>query len=267
MNYYEHHLGDYMRDASYLSMVEEGAYRRLLDAYYIAEKPLPTDVLQCIKISRAAKKSEQDAVKYVLGKFFEKRPDGYHQARADKEIARFLEKRSKAKASADARWTHTERNADAMRSHSERNAHQSPVTSHQLKNRKTTSSSSPDKLTTDVTDKPSIPNCQYAEVVGLYHDKLPTLPRCKLLPESRKRAIAKVWKWSLTSKKPDGSRRATNAEEALAWFSLYFDRASANDFIMGRTRKSGDHANWKADLDFLLSEKGMKQVIEKTETD
>ena len=71
----------------------------------------------------------------------------------------------------------------------------------------------------------------------------------------------------MTSKKPDGSRRATIAEEALAWFSLYFDRASANDFIMGRTRKSGDHANWKADLDFLLSEKGMKQVIEKTETD
>lgn len=263
MNYYEHHLGDYMRDAGYLSMVEEGAYRRLLDAYYVSEKPLPTDVLQCIKISRAVKKSEQDAVKYVLGKFFEKRQDGYHQTRADKEIARFLEKKVKAKASADARWSHEVRNANGMRTHSEGNAHQSPDTSHQLNNRKTTSSSSPDKLATG----DPVPNCPYAEVVGLYHDKLPALPRCKLLPETRKRAIQRVWKWVLTSKKPDKTRRATTAEEALAWFGMYFDRAGANDFIMGRTRKSDSHANWKADLDFLLSDKGMKQVIEKTETD
>jgi len=252
-----------MRDASYLTMVEEGAYRRLLDAYYVGEKALPNDVLHCIKISRAVKKSERDAVKYVLGKFFEKREDGYHQTRADKEIARFLEKRGKAKASADARWSHEVRNANGMRTHSEGNALQSPDTSHQLKNRKPTVSSSPDKPATSHL----LPNCPYVEVVGLYHDKLPTLPRCKLLPESRKRAIAKVWKWALVSKKADGERRATTAEEALAWFGLYFDRAGANNFIMGRTRTADSHANWKADLDFLLSEKGMKQVIEKTETD
>jgi hypothetical protein len=41
--------------------------------------------------------------------------------------------------------------------------------------------------------------------------------------------------WVLTSLKPDKTRRASNAEEALAWFRKYFELASENDFLMGRT--------------------------------
>lgn len=145
MNYYEHHLGDYAKDAAHLSLVEDGAYRRLLDAYYTREQPLPGDVRQCCKLARANTKTERDAVKYVLGEFFDLRPDGYHQNRADVEIARFQAKSEKAKRSAEARWsnreTHSEGNAnaytDAMRTHSEGNAPrarpQSPVTSNQAK--------------------------------------------------------------------------------------------------------------------------------------
>jgi hypothetical protein len=34
---------------------------------------------------------------------------------------------------------------------------------------------------------------------------------------------------------------------------------------MGRHEASGKHAGWRADFDFLLTEKGKKHVIEKTE--
>lgn len=91
MNYYEHHLGDYMRDTAHLSMVEDGAYRRLLDAYYAREKPLPPDERECFKLARAATKADRDAVKYVLREFFDQQEDGYHQKRVDSEIARFHE--------------------------------------------------------------------------------------------------------------------------------------------------------------------------------
>ena len=147
MNYYEHHLGDYAKDAGHLSLIEEGAYRRLLDAYYSREQALPGDVRECCKLARASTKPERDAVAYVLREFFALREDGYHQGRADTEIARFQDKRRKAKASAEARWAQCERNAnadanadanaspDAMRTHSEGNAPrarpQSPVTRHQ----------------------------------------------------------------------------------------------------------------------------------------
>lgn len=145
MNYYEHHLGDYAKDAAHLSLVEDGAYRRLLDAYYTREQPLPGDVKLCCKLARANTKPERDAVGYVLNEFFELRDDGYHQSRADHEIERFRSKSEKAKRSAETRWanreTHSEGNANAspnaMRTHSEGNAPrarpQSPVTRSQEK--------------------------------------------------------------------------------------------------------------------------------------
>lgn len=130
MNYYEHHLGDYFKDAGHLSMIEHGAYRLLLDAYYIREAPLPAEIKECCKLARASYKPERDAVAYVLREFFKLRADGWHQDRADREIERYKDKQAKAKRSAEARWNapkkQTERNANAsghaMRTHSEGNA-------------------------------------------------------------------------------------------------------------------------------------------------
>lgn len=99
MNYYEHHLGDYVRDTAHLSMLEEGAYLRLLHQYYIREKPLPADSRECCRLARAVSKPEQKAVDYILGQFFDRREDGYHQGRTDREIERYIEKRTKAKTS------------------------------------------------------------------------------------------------------------------------------------------------------------------------
>lgn len=85
------------------------------------------------------------------------------------------------------------------------------------------------------------------------------------MPKSRQAALRKVWGWVLSSTKTDGTRRATTAEEAMTWLGGYFDRASENDFLMGRTPRNPQHANWRCDLDYLLTDRGMKQVIEKTQ--
>lgn len=103
------------------------------------------------------------------------------------------------------------------------------------------------------------------KIVAAYHEALPDLPRVKLMPKGRIQAMRKLWDWVLSSKKAGGAKRASNADEALKWFRDYFDRAAGNDFLMGRTPRSAEHANWRCDLDFLLTEKGMKQVIEKTQ--
>ena len=140
MLYYTHHLGDYMRDTAHLSMLEDSAYRRLLDAYYIRETPLPTDIKECCKLARATSKQERDAVAYVLAQFFTLESDGYHQSRADAEISKFRSKSSKAKASAKARWdaqrNECEDDANAlqmdMRTHCDGNANQYPITNNQI---------------------------------------------------------------------------------------------------------------------------------------
>lgn len=106
MNYYEHHIGDYAKDAGYLSMIEDGAFRRLLDAYYTREAPLPASAKDCCKLARASTKAERDAVVYVLGEFFDLREDGHHQKRCDEELARYQDSQGE---SDDRRKHETER--------------------------------------------------------------------------------------------------------------------------------------------------------------
>jgi len=133
VNYYQHHIGDFLRKTLGISMLREGAYRRAMDLYYAEERPLPLkpdvyDSLRCLN------KADRDAVDYVLGRYFRETPEGYRHERCDEELAKYAAKSAKAAASADARWAkqaHSEGNANAMRTHSEGNASQKPVTKNQ----------------------------------------------------------------------------------------------------------------------------------------
>ena len=109
-----------------------------------------------------------------------------------------------------------------------------------------------------------LPRCDTQSVVNLYHEVLPELPAVRLMSDQRRRAISSLWRFVLTSKKSDGTPRATNADEAMDWIRGYFARARDNDFLMGRGQKAAGHEGWQCDLDFLLSEKGKKHVIERT---
>lgn len=91
MNYYEHHLADYTQATAHLSMLEDAAYSRMLRWYYANEKPLPLEIKAIERLVRAQSKQEREAVKTVLEEFFVQAEDGWHQDRADNEIARFKE--------------------------------------------------------------------------------------------------------------------------------------------------------------------------------
>lgn len=101
-------------------------------------------------------------------------------------------------------------------------------------------------------------------LVDLYHEVLPELPGVRVMDAARKQALQDFWDWVLSTKRPDGSPRATNEEEVVAWTKDYFTRARSNDFIMGRGPKSPDHQNWRCSIEYLLSSRGMKKVIEET---
>ncbi len=124
MNFYPFHIGDYASATRHLSIIEDGAYRRLLDLYYSREKPLPNSLDEVCRLVSARDKQEKAAVETVLREFFIASEDGWKHTRCDSEIAVFNDKRTKAVRSAKARWqsseSHTERNANAMRTHTER---------------------------------------------------------------------------------------------------------------------------------------------------
>lgn len=145
MNFWNRHIGDIIRDTVSLTMLEDGAYTRLLDQYYQTERPLPLDRKMIYRLARATSANERKACDFVIETFFRKEEDGFHQKRCDAEIACYQEKQRKAQASANARWAKSETNANAdanassshdasdMRTHSEGNAHQYPLTNHQEK--------------------------------------------------------------------------------------------------------------------------------------
>jgi uncharacterized protein YdaU (DUF1376 family) len=145
LNYYERHIGDYLKDTSHLSLLEHGVYTRLLDVYYTRESPLPANEVH--RLIGARSKDEKAAVAAVLAEFFTLVDGTHRQERCDREISRFQDKQRKAKASAEARWSKSERNAnayqasdaDGMRTHSEGNAptHQTPDTSNQTPDKDT----------------------------------------------------------------------------------------------------------------------------------
>ena len=123
-----------MRDTAHLSELEECYYSRLIDQYYIREKALPLDVGQCCRLVRAASAAARRVVASLLGEFFVKSDDGWHQKRCDIEIEAYQGRSASARNSAKARWSERNANAsaDAMRTHSDGNASQNqkpePVT-------------------------------------------------------------------------------------------------------------------------------------------
>jgi len=118
MNFYPFHIGDFKSHTDHLSPIEDLAYRRLLDYYYLHEKPLPNNAEF---LSKRIRLDDIQAIQYVLGEFFTLTGEHWHNSRADAEIAKYQEKSIKARESANKRWQ-SNGNANAMRTHSEGNA-------------------------------------------------------------------------------------------------------------------------------------------------
>lgn len=105
MHYYQFNVGDYSSHTSRLSLLEDLAYRRLLDLYYLQERPVTgsaEDVARDIGLQ-----SEQTEVDYVLNKYFTQDGEKWINDRCEREILAYQNKRELAsiagKASAEAR--------------------------------------------------------------------------------------------------------------------------------------------------------------------
>jgi len=105
MHYFQFNIGDYASHTQRLSLLEDLAYRRLLDEYYLHERPLNSGLTPVAR--QIGMRDHEDEVQFVLESFFQLTEDGWVNKRADKEIAHYkgkIEQASKAgKASAERR--------------------------------------------------------------------------------------------------------------------------------------------------------------------
>jgi uncharacterized protein YdaU (DUF1376 family) len=128
MHYYQFNIGDYDSHTKHLDLFEDLAYRRLLDLYYLHERPLNASLAS---VARQINMREyEDKIKIVLEEFFELTEEGWVNARADKEINHF---RSKIEQASRAGKASAERRFNARSTDVQPNNNQEPITNNQKK--------------------------------------------------------------------------------------------------------------------------------------
>ena len=85
-----------MSHTMHLSMMEDLAYRRLLDIYYLHEKPLPEDINEVARLIRMPQHKPE--VTQVLKEFFTQDVgNGWINLRTDEEIQKYQSKIEQSK--------------------------------------------------------------------------------------------------------------------------------------------------------------------------
>jgi len=102
MNFYPFHLGDYAAHTRHLTLMEDLAYRRMLDLYYTNEQALPADPAKVARL--IGMRDHMQEVTDILAEFFVKTDAGHTSARCDREIELYRAKAERAKSANKSRW-------------------------------------------------------------------------------------------------------------------------------------------------------------------
>jgi uncharacterized protein YdaU (DUF1376 family) len=248
MHYYNFHIGDYKSHTSHLSVIEDIAYRRLLDFYYLHEKPIKQ---QNIARQIGMREHEQDVLT-ILDEFFLSSPEGFVHPRADKEISRFKEFAEAGKRGAAKRWgANGEANSPPNPTPIATNNHK-PITN----NHKPDISICPPSG--EPEDKTGLPKCFHEEVIDLYHIHLPTLRKVEIWNETRKGYLRQRWRevaLELSAAKP------ITAQDVLNWWAEFFTHIGTSKFLTGRVN-SKDGRAFVADLEWILKPSNFAKIVE-----
>ena len=135
MHYYQFNIGDYASHTKGLSLIEDLAYRRLIDEYYLHERPFngcSTDVARVIGM-----RDHSSEVDYILKRFFEQEDGVWVHKKIENDIISYKNKLEKAsiagKASAKSRKktkVSNRRSTDVKQALSDRSTDVQPTNNH-----------------------------------------------------------------------------------------------------------------------------------------
>lgn len=251
--YYRFFLGDYLRDANHLSLLEHGAYRRLIDLYMIEGGPLPFDMPRLYRLLHATSKEEQAAVQVVVEEFFKMDGPLLRQKRCDRELAFQRHKAEKAAGAAGHRW----------RSKEERN--QEPVSERIADAMQSVCHPDPDPdlreelLLSPFVDTSPAPNagpaCPVQKIIDLWNSTVAAAGGQKAMNLSKARRETIVRRWREVA--------PASTSEGLTWFEqLFRDRIAASKFCTGR-QPGKDGRVYRIGIDTAMrSELQLDQIAE-----
>jgi len=248
MHYYSFHIGDYKSHTHHLTLMEDLAYRRLLDHYYLHQAPIKQrDIARQIGM----RDHEQDVLT-VLNEFFVSTEDGFINPRADKEIAAYCLMAEAGKRGADKRWK--------KGGHSPPIATQSPpLTPPNSNHEPVTNNHKPvDTNICPPDGGPALPDCQHQAVIDLYHQQLPTLRRVEVWNAARQGYLRQRWREVAAEL---GKDKPISAGAVLDWFNDFFGHIQKSRFLVGKVN-SKDGRAFTADLEWILKPSNFAKIVE-----
>lgn len=226
MHYFQFNIGDYASHTRHLSPMEDLAYRRLLDLYYLKDGEVYGDEAEVAR--QIGLRDHVPEVTQVLQDFFcIGEDDRWTHDRCDAEIAKFREKSEKAsnagKASAQRRLNKRSTNVQLTNN-------QEPITN----NQQPVSSSNEDVSSGD--------DLTVEDVISAWNDLAEEcgLSKVTKVTETRRRHI-----------------KARIAEYDTEDWSKAMGAIYRSKFLRGENDRG-----WKADFDFLLQPKSFIKLVE-----
>ena len=253
MHYYQFNIGDYASHTRHLEPMEDLIYRRLLDLYYLHERPLNDDASVVAK--QIGLRDMAASVRDVLNEFFERADDGYRSARADKEIAHY---HSKIEQASRAGKASAERRTNARSTDVQPTNNQEPIT----KNQGLTGTDVP-VSPADAEPAPEkaqkFPGCDHKAVLSLYHACLPNLPACEVWNDNRAGLLRQRWREVAQELAKEGP---VDRVALLSWWERFFDHVGRSKFLTGKAPGGKDRKPFLADLEWLIRPNNFAKIIE-----
>ena len=107
------------------------------------------------------------------------------------------------------------------------------------------------------TGQTGAPNCPTKQIVDLYHQILPELPKVTLITTARQSSTRSRWRDLY------GAKDFETLEQGLNVFREYFEIVKSRDFLMGRCKPSGGReVPFRADYDWLMKQANFLKVCE-----
>ncbi|MDV5861373.1 YdaU family protein [Pseudomonas mendocina] len=277
MNFYPFHTGDYMLRTAHLEPLEDLAYRRLIDLYYVNECPISGTAEELARVIRMRSNSAE--VESVLKEFFAAEGNVWRHAHCDEVIAKYQEKARVAaengkrggrprkadgspdggndepegkRKEANGNQDETQSVSSAKQEETGSKTNQEPVTNNQREEHVDAHASTPavqdDQQAGQILQMDRIP---YENIRLLYNQILGgKLKRCMGLTDSHRKHIRAAYNLKLDGQFPvrDGGLDF--------WEGLFHDVLDC-PFMLGVNNRS-----WRADFEFLTTASKIQRFME-----
>jgi uncharacterized protein YdaU (DUF1376 family) len=240
--------------------MEDLAYRRLLDAYYLRESQLPPDHVEVARLIRMRHHTTE--VETVLKEFFLLTDKGWSHARCDEEILKMQDKQAKARASAQASVTARKAKANPM-------LNDGQADTERTLNERSADVELPTPIPTptpikeyicppDGEPEEKLPDCEHKAVISLYHQHLPTLRKVEVWNTTRHGYLRQRWR-EVAIELSQG--KTIQTEDVLNWWEDFFKHIGHSKFLTGKVN-SKDGRAFTADLEWILKPSNFAKIVE-----